>query len=192
GTSNLAEAQKITVRLAQVISDMNMALLPTRTARITGTAVDSRDRPFVGSVMAFPKDNTMMVMSFGPPAMIRPDGSFTLSGVTPGEYSLQTAGMGGQNAEFASVDVTVNGDDITGVRLVGALPLTVSGRVIVEPAAAQSLPVQAIRLMVQPVQFGPPMLGSSGPSPVNDDLTFEVKGRPGKMHVVLIGQVPGW
>src|SRR5262249_10303471 len=67
GTANMAEAQKVTVRLGQVISDMNMALLPMRTARVTGTAVDSRGRPLSGAVMALPKNDSVMFM-FGPPA----------------------------------------------------------------------------------------------------------------------------
>src|SRR5262249_1166013 len=109
GTSNMAEAQKVTVRLGQVISDMNMALLPTHTARVTGTAVDSRGRPLSGGVMAMPKGDAMLMM-FGPPGQIKPDGSFTLSGLTPGDYIVQTTGP--QGAEYASADLTINGDDV--------------------------------------------------------------------------------
>src|SRR5262249_16495403 len=93
GTSNMAEAQRVTVRLGQMMSDMNRTLLPTRTARVTGTAVDSRGRPLGGGVMAFPKADTFMM--FGPPTMIKPDGSFTLGGLTPGDYVLQTQGPQG-------------------------------------------------------------------------------------------------
>jgi hypothetical protein len=38
------------------------------------------------------------------------------------------------------------------------------------------------------MMFGP----GSGPAPVNDDLTFELKARPGKMRVVLAGPITGW
>jgi carboxypeptidase family protein len=190
GTPNLAEAQRITVGLGQTISDMNMALLPARMARITGTAVDSQGRPFSGAVMSIPKNDSMM-FTFGPPAAIKPDGSFTVSGLAPGEYTVQTTGPGGPTGEYASADVTVNGDDVNGIRLVGALPLTVAGRLVVDPAAAQALQISAVRLMLSPAQFSP-MIGMVGPSPVNDDLTFEVKSRPGKMRMSLVGQMPGW
>src|SRR5262252_1594819 len=189
GTSNLAEAQRVTIRLGQVISDMNMALLPIRTARITGTAVDSQGRPLSGGVMAFPKSDSM-VMMFGPPAQIKPDGSFNLGGLTPGDYVVQTSGPPG--SDYASIDLTINGDDVTGVRLVAAPPLTVAGRLIVDAGAAQSVQTSSLRIMITPVQVGTPNFGGSGPSPVNDDLTFEAKGRPGKMRLVLANPMPGW
>src|SRR5262245_520998 len=189
GTSNLAEAQKVTVRLGQGIIVMNMALLPTRTARITGTAVDAQGRPLTGGVMAFPKSDSMMMM-FGPPAQIKPDGSFSLGGLTPGDYVVQTTGPPG--SDYASMDLTINGDDVTGVRLAAAPPLTVSGRLVVDPGAARSLQSTAIRIALTPTQIGIPMMGGAGPSPVNDDLTFEAKARPGKMRVVLANPMPGW
>src|SRR5262249_52798706 len=188
GTANMAEAQKVTVRLGQVISDMNMALLPMRTARVTGTAVDSRGRPLSGAVMALPKNDSVMFM-FGPPAQIKPDGSFTISGLTPGDYVLQNNGP--QGSEYASTDVTINGDDVNGVQLVSAPPLIVSGRIVVDPAAAQALRVSTLQIMIQPAQIGP-MFGFTGPTPVNDDLTFEAKGRPGKMRVAMANPMPGW
>jgi Carboxypeptidase regulatory-like domain len=189
GTSNMAEAQRVTVRLGQVINDMNMALLSMRTARVTGTAVDSHGRPLTGGIMALPKSDSMLMM-FGPPSQIKPDGSFSLGGLTPGDYVLQTNGPPG--SDYASMDLTINGDDVTGVRLAAAPPLTVSGRLVVDPAAAQSLQASAIRIAISPAQVGMPMFGFTPPSPVNDDLTFEAKGRPGKMRVVLANPMPGW
>ena len=191
GTSNIAEAQRVTVGIGQTISDMNMALTPSRMARITGTVVDSQGRPFTGGIMAFPKAESVMMM-FGPPAQIKPDGSFTLSGLTPGEYVLQTNGPGAGAGDYASAEVTINGDDVNGIRLVGSPPLTVSGRVVVDPAAAQALRPSSVRVMIAPAQMGIPMMGMAGPAAVNDDLTFEAKARPGKMRLTLAGPMPGW
>ena len=88
GTANMAEAQKVTIGLGQVVSDINMALMPTRTARITGTAVDSQGRPMMGMVMAMPRGDSMMMM-FGPPGQIKPDGSFVHQ--RPGAGHLRAA-----------------------------------------------------------------------------------------------------
>jgi len=188
GTSNLAEAQRVTVGLGQTISDMNMALMPSRMSRITGTVVDSQGRPFVGGIGAFPKSESFMM--FGPPAQIKPDGSFVINGLTPGEYVVQTMGPGG--GDYASAEVTVNGDDVNGIRLVSAPPLTVSGRLVVDPAAAQALRPSSVRIMITPMQMAIPMVGGTGPVVVNDDLSFEAKARPGKMRVTLAGPMPGW
>jgi hypothetical protein len=191
GTANMAEAQRVTIGLGQIVSDINMALMPTRTARIMGTAVDSRGNPMIGMVMAMPRGESMMMM-FGPPGQIRPDGSFSIGGLAPGTYVLQTQGMSGPDGESASTEVTLSGDDVSGIRLTGSKPSTVAGRVIVDPGAAQTLRPSTLRLSLQPVVMDMPMMGMGGPGVVNDDLTFELRARPGKMRIALAGPVPGW
>jgi protocatechuate 3,4-dioxygenase beta subunit len=191
GTTNIAEAQKVTVGLGQIMSDMNMALMPTRVSRVTGTAVDSQGRPMMGMVMAVPRNDQMMMM-FGPPGQIKPDGSFVVGGLTPGRYMLQVRGPMG-DGESAYADITVSGDDVNGLRLVAGKPSVVTGRVLVDPAAAQALRPSAIRLGLQPVQMDMMMMmGGSPPGPLNEDLTFEIKAQPGKYRVSLFGQMPGW
>jgi protocatechuate 3,4-dioxygenase beta subunit len=190
GTTNMAEAQKVTVALGQVISDMNMALLPARMSRVTGTAVDSQGRPMMGMVMPIPRGDSMTFM-FGPPAQIKPDGSFVLGGLAPGRYMLQARAMGGQDAEAAYLDLTVNGDDINGVRLAATRPALVTGRVIVDPAAAASLRPSTLTFGLQPVQPDMFMMGMS-PGKVNDDFTFEMKASPITARIALFGQMPGW
>jgi protocatechuate 3,4-dioxygenase beta subunit len=191
GTATIAEAQRVTVGLGQIVSDMNMALMTTRTARITGTAVDSQGRPMMGMVMAAPLGDSMMMM-FGPPGQIKPDGSFAIRGLAPGGYRLQTMGGTG-DTESASVEVSISGDDVNGIRLVGSKPSTASGRIIVDAAAAQALKPAMLRVMAQPVAFDGPMMGPPAPpAAVNDDLTFELKTRPGKMRISLAGQATGW
>ena len=192
GTANLAEAQRVTVGLAQTVSDVNMALMTTRTARISGTAVDSQGRPLMGFIFPMPRGESLMMM-FGPPNEIKPDGTFVLSGLAPGTYVLQTQGGGmGPDTESASMEITLGGDDITGVRLIGSKPSIAAGRVVVDPGAAGSLQPSRIQLMLQPVVFDMPMMNSAGPSVVNDDFTFELKTRPGKMRVQLAGPGQGW
>jgi hypothetical protein len=190
GTPNMAEAQKVTIGIGQIVSDLNMALLPTRTARITGTAVDTAGRPMMGMVMSVPRGDSMMMM-FGPPSQIKPDGSFSIGGLAPGSYVLQTPG--GPDGEYASAEVTINGDDVSGIRLVGSKPSKATGRVVVDPAAAAALRPSTLRVTVQPVVFDTPMMGGTGgPAVVNDDLTFELKTRPGKMKIALAGPMQGW
>jgi hypothetical protein len=191
GTSNMAEAQRVTIGLGQIVSDINMALMPARTARITGTAVDLQGRAMLGMVMAMPRGESMMMM-IGPPGQIKPDGSFSISGLPPGTYVLQTNAMGGPDADAASTEVTVSGDDVTGIRLVGSPPSIASGRVVVDAGAARTLQPSSLRLSIQPTVFDMPMMGMMGPAIVNDDLTFELKARPGKMRISMAGPAPGW
>jgi len=190
GTTSIAEAHKITVALGQQLSDVNMALLPSRMARLTGSAVDAQGRPMVGMVMPIPRGDSMAMM-FGPPAQIKPDGSFTLAGLAPGRYMLQARGIGGPDADVAYLDLTVNGDDINGIRLAATRPSVVSGRVIVDPAAATSLRASTLSLSLQSVQPDMFMIGMP-PGKVNDDFTFEIKAAPNTARIALFGQLPGW
>ena len=191
GTPSIAEAQKVTVGLGQILSDINMTLMPSRMSRVTGTAVDTQGRPMSGMVMAMPRTDSMMMM-FGPPAMIKPDGSFVVGGLAPGRYLLQVRGPTG-DGEGASADITVSGDDVNGLRLVATSPSSITGRVIVDPAAAQSLRPSSLRLGLQPVQMDMMMMGMGAqPGGLKDDLTFALKSSPGQFRVTMFNQPPGW
>ena len=76
GSTNPSEAQRVTVGAGQARADMNFALVPTRTVRTSGTAVDSKGRPMTGIVTAFQNDVTFFNPVTG---SLRPDGSFTIT-----------------------------------------------------------------------------------------------------------------
>lgn len=197
GTSNIAEAQRVTLDVGEMLTDITMTLTPTKTARVSGTAVNSTGEPFVGAtVMVVPRQRAGMMMATGA-NQVKPDGSFVLSGLPPGDYVLQalTPGLLGQSAEFATADVTVSGDDIDGMRLVGIRPSTISGRIAVDPAAAQSLQLASMRITLLPADLDSPMMpafGGMGGGGVKEDFTFEVSARPGKWRVMSVGGPAGW
>src|SRR5262249_46593535 len=63
GTANVAEAQRVAVAIGQTITDLNFALVQTRTARVSGTAVDSSGRPIAGGyVMVMPRTGSIAMM----------------------------------------------------------------------------------------------------------------------------------
>ena len=91
--------------------------------------------------------------------------------------------------------ITVTGEDIADVHLVAAKPSTLTGRIVVDPAAVGSLP-QPLMIGLAPASF----LGIPAPPPpparVADDFSFEIKSTPGLMRFTLGGgfNVPptGW
>jgi hypothetical protein len=196
GTPNAAEAQRLNVGIGQTLTDINIALLPTRTARITGTAVDSQGRPLTNGMVMVMQRNGMMGFMMNAGGMIRPDGSFTVNGLAPGDYTLQTSMPGGfgEVPEIATLPVTVSGDDITGLRLAAVKPSTLSGRIVFnDPAAASSVRASMLRPGASPKdpeEMGPMMAG--GPGRVNDDFTFEIKARPGRSVIRMMSFNPGW
>src|SRR3954471_203308 len=176
GTPNIADAQVLTVGTGETRSDIVLMLVPTRTAQISGIVVDGQGQPVkLGSVQAFPDANVMGIgMSGGP---IR-DGSFTISGVPPGEYNLRAMinrPAADTPPEFATASITVTGADISGVRLAPVKPVTLAGRIVVSASAAAALRPEAFRFIAAPRVSGPMMFGPPPrPEPAGADLSFQV------------------
>ena len=191
GTANVSEAQRVTVGLGQTVSDISMALTPVRVVRVSGTAFDSQGRPLSGVVTAIQRAAAMPGM-IGPPGQIRADGSFMVSGLAPGDYTFTA--QTGPAGESASADITVSGDDIGGIRLVGSRPSNVTGRLVVDATARLSLIPSTLRVNTTPAPVGGVFVAFGAPLPpaqINDDLTFEVKARQGRVRVNVMTP-PGW
>jgi hypothetical protein len=187
GTANVAEAQRITVGVGQALSDINMSLVQTRTARISGIAVDTSGKPMSGGFVMVIQRNGNMFMSSGG-GQIRGDGTFTISNLAPGEYTVQAQMPGGfaEMGATASTTVSLSGDDVTGVQLVATKPIAATGRVVVDPALVGSLQPSSLRIVTQPLNPEDMPMGPPGGGRVNDDFTFEIKSRPGRQFIRLM------
>jgi 5-hydroxyisourate hydrolase-like protein (transthyretin family) len=178
GTANVTDAQRITVGLAQTISDINIALSPTRLARISGVAVDSNGKPVSqGLLLLTQTGGTMFLQNVG--GQTQPDGSFTIPNVAPGDYAvrvLSSSAAGGNANELIQGEVSVAGDDINSLRLIGIKPSTVTGRVIPPPGRDAST-LRDLQLLFIP--RAPVPLGGNSGGRVNEDGTFELKVSPG-------------
>jgi hypothetical protein len=139
-------------------------------------------------------------------------GNFTISNLSPGEYTLQTRAMqimtsgGGDNmvftarvgvgadgneAETGSLPVTVNGEDLSGVVIVTAKGATASGHLTFE-GGAKPTALTNIRVTATPVEMDGPMISFGGPGSVKADGTFELKGLSGTRIVRAASLPPGW
>jgi len=197
GSPILPEAQRVAVALGQTIADLNMQLVPTRTARISGVALDSSGKPLSGAPILITQRNENLTGGFTSIAQLRPDGTFTASGLAPGEYNLQSLSSvntiaGGPEGEFVSATVTVNGEDINGLQLIGVRPSTITGRIVLpNTAAAGAVTLTTVRLVApsRTPDFGP---APSGTGRINDDFSFEIKSPPGTRVIALNVPPPGW
>lgn len=204
--SSIAEAQPLTVGVGETLPEVVVTLVPTRTSRISGVVSGMQGEPASGGFLnAVPmNDNGLGMMAGGNGGPIGRDGTFLLNGVPPGRYLLRAnvfdnrggpgPGRGGTPG-LAVAMVTVNGEDISGVRLEPLIPVTLEGRLVVDPAAAQSLKPGSIRIAVAAARFGDPR-GPAVPGPppvVNDDLTFAIQIYPDTPLVLrAAGLPPGW
>lgn len=214
GTPSASEAQKVVVALGQEAQQTDFALLPVRLAKVSGMVVSSDGKPVetaMVNLLPASRSGEIGMMMMGSSARTSKDGQFTLNGVAPGEYTLnvrsmriQTSDAGGNmtftatiggpdggNAEFASMPLTVAGEDIANVAVVTTKGSTMSGRLSFE-GGSQPANIQSIRIVANPdLSDGPVMVGGNG-APAKADGTFEVRGLAGH-RIVRVGNLPsGW
>ena len=199
GAPDQDAAQRLTVGAAQTLSGIDISLLATRLSTVSGFAMDLQGRPLTaGDVSAFRRGGN--ITRFGAGGPIRPDGTFTISGLAAGEYAVRATlppapGTAPGPPQWALAMVTVNGDDLAGVRLAPIAPATVSGRVSFDDAAsAQALKPSAMSVVMQPLNPDDALLGigtTPGPSPLRDDFTFELKTTPGPVGLRIVAQAAG-
>jgi hypothetical protein len=185
GTSSPAEAQPLSVGLGQELT-VNIQLVPSRLARVSGVIVDSQGRPAgPGTPILFRQAATVGGM-ITRPANVTPEGVFTISGVPPGDYVLEVRPRPGPNEpgngrsnnnEFAFVPISVGGSDITGVRVVTGTGATLSGRVVFEG----SPPPAGTRIRVVPQSADPsrnvePVRTNGNVGIVAADGSFQIDG----------------
>ena len=199
GTVNPADAQTVTVSLAEETS-IEFAMSSARLTRVSGTVVDSQGRPSAGSFVNLVTRQGNGMSSTGG-GQVAPDGTFTLNGVAPGDYSLEVRSQlrpgVAQEIEFGSTPITVAGAEITGVRIITGRGATISGRVIFEGTRPQSPSEQGpLRVFPNPADPSRPfMIGGIGPDSRNNGTVdvngnFQLAGLSGR--VFLLVSAAGW
>jgi hypothetical protein len=192
GTPSLGEAQRIRVGAGEELSAINFSVLQARTSRINGLVIDSQGQPVSrGFIMVqeSPKGMPFFTMSGG--GGIRPDGTFTISNISPGEYVLHVnLGMGSEDAESASVPVTVASEDIDGLTIVTSRGTRISGQVMFQTAPADSVKPAEFNFFASAIEPVSPMRGMI--LKVNDDWTFETRLHEGPVLIRGTKLADGW
>jgi hypothetical protein len=185
GTVNVEDAQRLTVRAGETIADLATALSPVKTVRVEGSVADVNGKPASQMNIIVMKGDPNGSM-FG--AQVKPDGTFIVGNLTPGEYTLRAQAFPPRK-DSAMLKVTVGSEDIKDVRLIAVPPSRVAGRVIIDPAQAQSLthPLQVMLMTVEHNVFTP-----MEPARVADDLSFETAAAPGVYRINIMNLPPGW
>jgi protocatechuate 3,4-dioxygenase beta subunit len=168
GTISTAEAQAISVAVGEEQS-VQFSMVASRMSRIMGTVINSEGRPAIGAQLVVVTRQGGGMMSYGG-GTVAADGTFAISGIAPGEHSIDVRpqmrpGEAG-GGEFASVPVVVSGSNITGLRIVTSKATTVSGRVVFEGTASREGGPTPVRVMAMPAD------------PSNRPVFFSLSGDP--------------
>jgi hypothetical protein len=212
GTAALNDARRVTVALGQDAVNANFSLMSGRAANISGSAFDAQGSPMATrpvsllQEMAGPQGGLMML---GGNTMTAGDGTFTLKNVPPGTYRMraQTINDSGPRPvpEIATLPITVDGADVTGVVLNASVGWSFSGRVVTDNGGVPDAPRDRFRLAAKVVDIDtspipaaglPPPPPGGGPTipesgRVREDWTFTASNAYGQSR--LVASLPdGW
>ena len=190
GTASAQQAERVSVGLGAEMSGVTFSLLPVRTVKVTGTAVDSTGRPMAGAFVMLREDVRMgegnfMTMMMGGGNRVRDDGTFVIANVAPGDYVVEARPMmmgpgrrGEDDPEVAFTTLSVGGEDVSGVSLIGTKGTPIRGRVTLQPAGAVSgvKPSEiSVSAMAQDADAPMMFLGGEARDGVDEDWSFAVR-----------------
>lgn len=186
GTTNPAEAQRIPVGLAQEVGGIGFGLSLMRLSRVSGRLLGGALGEFPGMVTAMPEDGARLAMTNVRGAPVMGDGTFEVSGLPPGRYTLIAGGRGrrGSDQPTGRVNVTIAGADLTNVTIALMPPASVAG-VIATDSGKVGLSTDQIRIGFSPAQPGGPDAFRAQNADIADNFTFELGGiiEPGYLRV---------
>ena len=221
GTTSAAEGQRVRVALGQEASGTDFALAPVKLARVSGMVVRSDGQPAANTMLTMvPRGSETMFAMMDRPGRTNANGNFTMPGIAPGDYTLQVRGMSfttmssgdgnrmmvttrteaiggsGQEPEFATIPVTVAGEDVSNLVVVTTKGATASGHLSFE-GGQQPASLAGIRVMMASTDNEPNLMlpvgpGQGPPGAVRDDGSFELRGLSGSRLVRVFGLPVGW
>ena len=221
GTTSQTDAAPITIGPGDERTDIDIMARPVPMTRIDGVVIGPDGQPVPGvSIQLRAEDRvetvTSMVGALARSVTSRPDGTFSVTGLAPGRYTLQArqrlpapapAAPGNPASPpstpaqglWASVEISADGQPITGLTLTLQPGMTISGRVVLDGASTQStVEFSAINVAARPARPLDLMSLSSGAARIDADGTFTITGLiPGTYRLAAQsfptpGQPRGW
>ena len=193
------EATKVALAVGQEAQGLVITLAPTRFVTLSGTAATSDGQPVRAGMVRLVDPGAPAPGTFVS-GMIRPDGTWSISSVVPGEYRLMAQMLRGSLEEVAAtgsatfpetvqMPITVGSEDLTGIVLTTSKGGVVRGQVKWEggtpPAANPSLG-SIMAWETDAMVVGP----ASGA--FKEDGTFEIRNVQGKRQLRAGGFPRGW
>ena len=198
GTVNADEAQPITVGIAETAT-ATFALSTARLAQVSGVVRNSAGAPLSGARVMLRARNGFGGFSRGGPP-VGPDGRFTITGVPPGDYSIDVMPSpmdirsgAPELGESGSLPITVAGSDITDAIVTTSPGATITGQVIFKGASTSIRPDRVMLQSADPrsfVRIGP------NDGAIDANGRFQLRGASGRVLFRTMqrnpAEGPGW
>lgn len=196
---SVSEAMRVSLAVGQEVRELVIATAPTRLVTLSGTAANSEGQ-LVKAGMVRLVDPHAASPTAGTAGMIRPDGTWTIASVAPGEYRLIAQMLRGTFEDVAAtgtatfpesvqMTISVGAEDLSGIALVTAKGNTIRGDVKWEGDAAPSGTASYGNV----IAFEPDgVFMSTAIGVIKADGTFEVRNVQGKRQLRAVGFPRGW
>jgi hypothetical protein len=175
-------AQPVTVGVGEESPLLVVQLVVARTATVSGVVIGGdQENALSRMVVIRPRGSDPTAGLIGGNMAQAVNGSFTLGGVVPGEYTIDAMVVNIKTNppqfQYGSIDLVVGGVDVSDVVIRIGPGATARGRIRVEDGDLASLRPNQVQLGVMP---GGARLAPAQPR-VNDDWTFEINGLAGML-----------
>jgi hypothetical protein len=194
GTARGDSAQPLQVQAGSDLTEIDLSVVPTVAARVSGTVIDSAGQPFSGRVQLAVSRQSGGVAVEPLVTTAESDGRFQLRDVPPGDYVVQAISEGrfGQPGEFGVESVVVVDRDPPPVTVRTSPGVTLEGRFTAEGVERPPMRTLALHAMTIDVDRGvAPGRGPSGLA-VYDDGRFYMTGLRGSVRFTLPNPPSGW
>lgn len=158
GTPNMESAAALEVRPGQDLAGLEIRMQSAQTYHVRGhvTGVAMEEGKQHGVVTISPKNSVAFFMPGGQ-SPIKPDGSFDISGISPGSYNVNLMLMSGNVRTGGSQAVEVAGSDVNNINLTTAATFTVRGVLRTEgspSAGTTAVNLAGVQPHLYPTDFG--------------------------------------
>jgi hypothetical protein len=190
GTPVPADAQRIVIKAGEEIG-LTFALSQTRTASISGIVRAADGSASALTFVTLRQRTGDDTMDYGGSVATKPDGSFIISNVPPGSYTLEARALANTRPEWALRDVVVSGRDVSGLVMQLTRGVAARGRIRFDTRnIPKGLKPEMVRVFSMSEDHMDMEFGQRPPE-VRDDWTFEVANLSGPRSfqaVILQGE----
>ncbi len=191
GTPSVSDAVPLTLGAGEERSGVDLQFSYVRTVSVSGVVLQADGRPAAGAFMSLSQDLPRLPMTFGIGSnplgseATAQDGRFRYDNVPAGRYRL-TAGSGVASGApmlpsavrnspllVAETEVTVSGQDVSGVTLTLGPGLRIEGRIVFE---AGEVPADLTKFRIAARAYPPGRTDRSKIAAVNAEGTFTIAG----------------
>jgi 5-hydroxyisourate hydrolase-like protein (transthyretin family) len=195
-TTDMTRATPVSVGAGEERAGINIRLEIVPLARVDGVVYAADGTPGVNvqiTLQRLDESPLVAMLRLGGRAQTAADGQFSVRNVAPGQYRVFARG----STFWASTDVTIGGQDVTGLTLQLQPAMSVAGRVVIDRAASTAAPdLSSVVAIVAPMSGVGSQMGllagmvGGGPT-VRADGSFDVGGLMAGNHVVMASVIGG-